>query len=354
MGGRYDATNVLDTEVYRTVNGVTLLDFDHVRVLGNTIESIAWEKGGIFQVRKGIDVSSRPTEGATVEVPAAYSTTSRTYYTLASNIPSAVSVLQRCAALDGNGGSLELIEPLDTMEWEIGLPGDHQLHNAALAIALCRAIADPKDHDNGKMSMKEALHEVTWPGRCQTVAEPAECPGVTLRLDGAHTVQSVQVGLCWFRKVQDPDKKRVLCFSCSHERDPVELLQVLRWGDFSVAFFCWADSTRPSAEKKPSARDMLLKNGIDFCEDQLQDRLPESEIATWQQSLAAVWKHIAPGTEVHVNVSARSALEIISALHTPCEVYVTGSLYLVGSFLTALDWAEESATGALAVALEKA
>ena len=56
MGGRYDATNVLDRVGRNVVCGVTLLDLDHVRVLGNTLEQIAWEKGGIFQDVKNTEL----------------------------------------------------------------------------------------------------------------------------------------------------------------------------------------------------------------------------------------------------------------------------------------------------------
>mmetsp|Transcript_14958 Transcript_14958/g.19647 ORF Transcript_14958/g.19647 Transcript_14958/m.19647 type:complete len:228 (-) Transcript_14958:276-959(-) len=45
MGGRLDATNVLSK---KTVTGVTLLDYDHMEYLGDTIELIAAEKAGIF------------------------------------------------------------------------------------------------------------------------------------------------------------------------------------------------------------------------------------------------------------------------------------------------------------------
>lgn len=58
MGGRYDATNVFDlspppiSDIKNNrrilVRGITLIDYDHTRVLGSTLEQIAWEKGGIF------------------------------------------------------------------------------------------------------------------------------------------------------------------------------------------------------------------------------------------------------------------------------------------------------------------
>ncbi|KAL3911922.1 MAG: hypothetical protein SGARI_001409, partial [Bacillariaceae sp.] len=70
MGGRYDATNFFDpstaessTATHPAITcGVTLLDLDHVRILGDKLEKIAWEKGGIFACDK-VDtenISKRP------------------------------------------------------------------------------------------------------------------------------------------------------------------------------------------------------------------------------------------------------------------------------------------------------
>ena len=47
IGGQYDSTNLIRKPV---VCGVTSLGLDHVSILGNTIEKIAWQKAGIFKV----------------------------------------------------------------------------------------------------------------------------------------------------------------------------------------------------------------------------------------------------------------------------------------------------------------
>lgn len=47
VGGAYDSTNIVPKPI---VTGVSALGIDHVTVLGNTIEEIAWQKGGIFKV----------------------------------------------------------------------------------------------------------------------------------------------------------------------------------------------------------------------------------------------------------------------------------------------------------------
>lgn len=49
VGGEYDSTNIVPKP---TCTGVTSLGIDHVNALGNTLESIAWHKGGIY--KKGV------------------------------------------------------------------------------------------------------------------------------------------------------------------------------------------------------------------------------------------------------------------------------------------------------------
>lgn len=48
VGGEYDSTNIIEKPV---VCGITALGLDHVSVLGNTIDQIAWHKAGIIKVK---------------------------------------------------------------------------------------------------------------------------------------------------------------------------------------------------------------------------------------------------------------------------------------------------------------
>ena len=51
IGGRFDSTNALGTPV---VSVITKIGFDHMAILGNTLEEIAYEKAGI--IKKGVPV----------------------------------------------------------------------------------------------------------------------------------------------------------------------------------------------------------------------------------------------------------------------------------------------------------
>ena len=62
LGGRLDATNV----IIPSVSVITSLSLDHTRVLGNTIEEIAWEKAGI--IKPGVPVVCAPQEPEAMRV----------------------------------------------------------------------------------------------------------------------------------------------------------------------------------------------------------------------------------------------------------------------------------------------
>uniref|UniRef100_A0A6G4ZWC4 Putative tetrahydrofolylpolyglutamate synthase n=1 Tax=Rhipicephalus microplus TaxID=6941 RepID=A0A6G4ZWC4_RHIMP len=60
VGGEYDCTNVIR---HPTVVGITSLGLDHTRLLGSSLQEIAWQKSGIF--KKGCPAFSLPQpEGA--------------------------------------------------------------------------------------------------------------------------------------------------------------------------------------------------------------------------------------------------------------------------------------------------
>lgn len=353
MGGRYDATNVLSMTDYPTAAGVTLLDYDHVRVLGHRLEEIAWEKGGVFQVVKGPagKASVRPfSEGwdpsQSDDVKETGVTSNhRTFYALDSNTESAIDVLRTCARVEGQGARLVLVGSRHSDyaipdEVSLGLAGKHQRENAALAVALTgelfRMCGTPLT-DKGIDAMYQGLTQVSWPARCQTVIHGTQ----TFRLDGAHTIQSVQAGLEWFQESRSAKLPTVLFFNCSHERNPVELLPLLCEAGFDRVFFCRSDSTRPSMVAKKGAREYLQENGIEL----VQQYLPEGP-ETWQQTLMAIWKHM-DKTNVPAACDLSASEAVASMGNDGCEIFVTGSLYLVGSVLTVIEWSEKEANGRL-------
>lgn len=358
MGGRYDATNILDMVEGRNhvVCGVTLLDLDHTRVLGDTLEKIAWEKGGIFQRIKGQPAASCGTLPVAAE---------NRFFAIDTNTPGVLAVLEKCAKEEGNGRKLTLVGnctqavPKDVV---IGLPGSHQKINAELAVAITQAIVKHSTKASAATGNTESSHgaltQASWPGRCQTVHLPDASTPTNLRLDGSHTPISLSAGYDWYCSVSNTvEARRILIFNCSHERNPVELLHILCNSTqiFEKAYFCRSDFARPSAVTKMSAEELLGGAGLQIRGELLPNNGTGQIPITWQMTLESTWKHLeveakaTPAADTIVNMTVGEALEQISKEgNAECaivEVFVVGSLYIVGSALNAVAWSEPEADG---------
>ena len=204
MGGRFDATNVLDQP---SVCGITSLAQEHDNILGPTLKEITWHKIGIikpyvpvFSVKQCLHPETR-------------------------NL-----IKQEALNLSS---PLEFVDPKQWLDEEtstLGISGPHQQENAALACALASTWLAKYDlrinlsHNDLKTSLKSA----EWPGRQQIFSVSDR---LTLFLDGSHTYESVTSTAHWFSKFSNNCKKveneNVLVFHCSPDRDFVRLLEPL-------------------------------------------------------------------------------------------------------------------------------
>lgn len=145
IGGRLDATNVLEPEV----SVVTNVEADHLETLGPSLADVAREKAGIF--RKG-----------------------RLALTAATGV--GLDVLRSEA--ERSGARLLEIPPSPAWDDVSPLPGAHQRANLALAVEAARAFTLLDD-----ATVRRGIASIRWPGRLQTVPRPGLRP---LLVDGAH------------------------------------------------------------------------------------------------------------------------------------------------------------------------
>lgn len=340
----------------------------HTRILGNTVELIAWEKGGIFARDKAdkINVSSKQVElEEDSRMPNPKSVDAQKAFLLDSNTPGVIAMFRSCARVEGCGQvDLQLVDATGARLLEaldggslLGLAGKHQYGNATLAAHLCQEVLLSDSTTNNipttifeNKKTIQGIQSAQWPGRCQVLEQEDSW---TYLLDGAHTYDSMTATVDFFSehslsniKQDDNEEPSVLflVFNCSHERNPVELLRLLLPLKISKVYFGRSDSSRPSPVAVPTAKSLLEDQGIPIQTDLLEENI---EKPTWQETLAALWKHLtADGesstTSINCNSNAKMILEDLHENHKPSKVLVTGSLYLVGSFLTALEWTEES------------
>ncbi|NLU84018.1 folylpolyglutamate synthase/dihydrofolate synthase family protein [Rhodococcus sp. HNM0569] len=187
LGGRWDATNVIDSQVAV----VTPIGLDHAEYLGTDLASIAGEKAGI--------VKQPPQDGLVPRDAVAI---------LAQQEPEVMDVLLRRAvevdaavAREGSefsvltrqiavGGQQLELQGLGGVYSEIFLPlhGEHQARNASLALAAVEAFFGAgADRQLEQDAIREGFATVVNPGRLERVrAAP------TVFLDAAHNPQGAR------------------------------------------------------------------------------------------------------------------------------------------------------------------
>lgn len=171
MGGEWDSTNVADGQVAVFAP----IALDHVQRLGSTIAQIARTKSGIIKPLAAV-VSAEQTPEAAAELENAAQLSEATI----AFEPAAFALESSSVAV---GGQQISVRGIAGRYDDLFLPlyGDHQGHNAALAIAAVESFlgggTQPLDHD----VLAEGLGSVTSPGRLQLIGiEP------TVLVDAAH------------------------------------------------------------------------------------------------------------------------------------------------------------------------
>jgi dihydrofolate synthase/folylpolyglutamate synthase len=150
LGGRLDATNVVSP----IATAITSIAFDHQKYLGSTLSAIAFEKAGI--IKPGVPVVVGELE------------------------PEAAMVIERIA--DERGAELIRTSAHDAADFKVGLPGAHQLANAAVAVRLL-TILDARGISVSPEAIAAGVARPEWPGRLDLRQLP---DGREVLLDAAH------------------------------------------------------------------------------------------------------------------------------------------------------------------------
>ncbi len=181
MGGRFDATNVIDEPIATILAPISM---DHMQYLGETLTQIAGEKAAIMKA--GSPCVSAVQQLDAVKVIAA----------AASNTGAVLHVQNEAwsvHAADLGGG---LTYKSAQNEWKApapSLPGRHQIDNAGLALAALdvSGLAIPA------FALRNGMRKLDWPARAQRLkrgplvaALPAGCE---LWLDGGHNADAGRI-----------------------------------------------------------------------------------------------------------------------------------------------------------------
>ena len=176
MGGRLDATNVLDLGVATITN----VQMDHEAHLGHTLAAIGREKAGIIKpgnlaVTGASGRGLRPIldRSAALGLPLRRAGPRQEFRATVRH-------------LDWDGIVIDAHTPSGELsELRVGLIGAHQAANAAVALALLDALDERHDVTVDEIGVRRGLAAAQWPGRLELLDGERIGLGRVL-LDGAH------------------------------------------------------------------------------------------------------------------------------------------------------------------------
>jgi dihydrofolate synthase/folylpolyglutamate synthase len=206
LGGRYDATNVVDGQVAVVTN----VGIDHVEFIGPTREDIATEKAGIVKPDSTLVLGE--TDPAIVAIFAAAGAAAEWHrerdFACTSNT---VAHGGRLLDIRTPGGQYDGLY--------LPLHGAHQGDNAAIAVAAAEAFFGEALAAD---VVAEALATVRSPGRMEIVERRP-----LILLDGAHNLAGMRAAAATLDEEFAVAEGRVIVFGCFAGKDPGQLLRAL-------------------------------------------------------------------------------------------------------------------------------
>lgn len=292
LGGRLDATNVFFRPLLTIL---TPISYDHMEILGDTLEQIAWEKAGIIKEKTPVVywgaetvVSEVIGEMAQKKHACIYKITEKDYKILKIRHKS-IDFCMNCGYYGNSHFSLPF-------------PAAYQAANGALALAAIENLT--KAQPISAAIIQRAFAKVSWPGRMEEVL-----PGVFV--DGAHNKAGIAAFMEAVRE-RPQEGKRVLLFSVVKEKELEPIIQELcRQEDFFAVILTEVEGSRKTE------LSVLQKKFFHY----IRTSVP-TEIAT---------------TKIVCIADTKEALETgIAWKGENGTLFCVGSLYLVGQIKTVI------------------
>jgi dihydrofolate synthase / folylpolyglutamate synthase len=276
LGGRYDATSVIDADV--TV--LTNVALEHTRWLGPTVRDIAEEKLAVVR------------RGGTLVLGAGLA-------------PEALAVAERVAR---ERQARIVLTPSQPAAPVSAAPGAFQRRNFALAETAARAWLKLAGIAFDERASQAAAREVRVPGRMQLIQSDPP-----LVLDGAHNPHAVEA-LAQALPALVGDRRLALVMGVLEDKDAVEMLRTL----LPLCACAWFTAPHSPRALSPSALQSLARQlGFEATACEPDPALALAQARRWARAQGR--SSDAPGQAPPDG--------------SPAAVLATGSVYLVGELL---------------------
>lgn len=236
LGGRLDSTNIIQPEVA----AITSISRDHWQILGDSLEKIAVEKGGIFKPGAAALTVQQPPgvlealrecatrAGAALEVVGVDIDFSTRFEAGAGVKPGAASPHMR-VGLSTSRNTFEHVQ--------VPMRGEHQAANCGLALAIIDKL-NARGFRTPEARVLKGLESAVLPGRMEILNTAPR-----ILLDGAHNAESMKF-LMRSIGAEVPYDSLVVIFGCAADKDIKGMLGEIALGADKVIFTRTSGSAR--------------------------------------------------------------------------------------------------------------
>ena len=232
LGGRFDATNVIDRPIVSVITSVSL---DHVNILGNTLGEIAYEKCGI--IKNDCPVVTNSAQNADViKVIKEQSEVRNSALTVAD--VSAIKVLDETI----NGSDIFY----SGRSVFVPFPGKHQTENCITALTVINLLKE-QGIAISENAIREGIAKTRNPARCEVVSE-----NPLVILDGCHNEDSARA-LCSVMEKNLKGKKISAVMGMMADKDIDKVLLLM------LPYFAKVYTVTPSNPRAINADELASK-----------------------------------------------------------------------------------------------
>lgn len=280
LGGRFDATTAAHSEIV----AITPIDYDHQKILGNTLTEIASEKAAIIREDTKVVISDQKNEAMKVILDKCRE----------ENVN---PIFNKCRNVEENQNENFFLTDKNTyFVNNLGLNGEHQFQNACVAINIAEILIEDFKFEISNSTIEEGLKNAKHRGRLEWF----ESDNVKILFDGAHNASGA-LALKKYLEKNHSDSQITMIFGAMRDKDLSQM----------------------SAMLFPFAENLILT-------------MPENPRSETPENLHKVAEKVIDRSKIFTVPNVSDALLTASeftknySMRKPSFILVTGSLYLVG------------------------
>ena len=232
LGGRFDSTNIIDSPL---VSVITTISYDHMNILGDSLEKIAFEKAGI--IKNNGDVVLYPQDE---EVEKVFLNVCGERNAVLHKV-SFDSIRIEDAGIDGQTFSW-----MDHKGLKISLLGDHQVKNSIVALKTVEILKEKGFGNIDYNSLRSGIRKAIWPGRFEILKKRP-----VFLIDGAHN-QEGALELANNLRKYFPHKRKIFIIGVLRDKDYESIIKpIIPLADKFI-------TVTPNSDRALPARDLAM------------------------------------------------------------------------------------------------